>query len=99
MKIRSVRIFNEDGTESIPALLIPADEYTIAVEAHPNDHGRHLPLNGRSRVYFCGLTLKTEPLDEFEISDEMARRAVEYVRAVLALEFLASPAKGWLPEK
>ncbi|KND47472.1 MAG: hypothetical protein AB199_03520 [Parcubacteria bacterium C7867-004] len=97
MKVRSVRIFNQDGTESIPALLIPAEEYAIVVEAHPNDHGRRFPLNGRSRLYFLG-GLKTEPLEEFDLSDEMAQCAAEYVRAVQALEFLASPMNGWLPE-
>ena len=89
-KGKRARVFNESGTESVPALLIPVEDYVLVVEGHPNDYGRQLPLNGRSRIYLLG-NLKTEEIDEFEIDVDVMRQAREYVHALHTFQMLASP--------
>lgn len=88
---KRVRIFDKEGANHVSALLVPVGGRTLVVEGHPNDYGRILPLNGRSRIYFLGRDLKVEEIDTFEVSKNLEESAHNYVRAVVAFEAAASP--------
>jgi hypothetical protein len=88
---KRIRIMNEPGTASVPALLIPMEDRAIVIEAHPHDVGRKHPLNGAFRTYFASTLYRMEEIDTFEISDDLAERAKEFAYAVEAFHAAASP--------
>lgn len=89
--LRLVRLFSADGSESVPAVLIPFDDRIIAIEQDPVDFGRRFALHGRSRVYFLGADIRVEEVGRAELSQRISIQARDYVSAVVALQALASP--------
>lgn len=88
-KAKRVRLFNEDRTQSVPALIIPVDEYTVVVEAAPADFQRQRAFGGRSRIYFLGADY-FETVDEVTISERVWSDARTFVYASLGLHAAAS---------